>query len=69
MTLQHQEIHSLIGRLSSEQRAGLFVWPSLAAAELTAEEESLLKLYKPSGVVLFRRSMKTLAQTRHLCDR
>lgn len=69
MTLQHHGTHSLSGRLSSEQRAGLFVWPSLAGAEPTEEEESLLKLYKPSGVVLFRRSMKTLAQTRDLCDR
>ncbi|MEN9810844.1 MAG: hypothetical protein RLZZ488_2411 [Pseudomonadota bacterium] len=69
MTLQLRELHSFLGRLSAEQRAGLFVWPSLVAAELTEEEESLLKLYKPSGVVLFRRSMKTLAQTRDLCDR
>ncbi|NBW80924.1 hypothetical protein EBR21_04140 [bacterium] len=54
-------------KLSLEQQAGLFVWPSLAGPEISPEEKNLLGLYKPSGIVLFRRSLKTLAQTRKLC--
>ncbi len=51
-----------------EQRAGLFVWPSCAGPVLTDDERRLLSLYKPSGVVLFRRSLKTLFQARALCS-
>jgi beta-N-acetylhexosaminidase len=63
------KINSIIAleNLSLEQQAGLFVWPSLAGPEISPEEKNLLLLYKPSGVVLFRRSLKTLAQTRNLC--
>ncbi|MEY4064357.1 MAG: hypothetical protein RIR26_565 [Pseudomonadota bacterium] len=53
--------------LTREQRAGLFVWPSLAGATVSPEERELLMLYKPSGVVLFRRSLLNLAQARALC--
>ncbi|MFZ9520543.1 MAG: glycoside hydrolase family 3 N-terminal domain-containing protein [Silvanigrellaceae bacterium] len=59
--------NQLLETLPLEQQAGLFVWPSLAGPEISPEEKYLLSLYKPSGVVLFRRSMKTLAQARKLC--
>jgi beta-N-acetylhexosaminidase len=69
MTLQHGHPGSvLLAQLTREQRAGLFVWPSLAGPELTDTERQLLVRYKPSGVVLFRRSMTSLLQTRKLCS-
>lgn len=66
MSVQQRELASLL-ELPIEQRAGLFVWPSLAGTEINAEEKSLLLKYKPSGVVLFRRSLKSLSQGRELC--
>jgi len=69
MTLQHGRVGSApLAKFSREQRAGLFVWPSLSGPELTDRERELLELYKPSGVVLFRRSMQSLVQTRKLCS-
>jgi beta-N-acetylhexosaminidase len=68
MTLQYGHSSSaLLPRLSREQRAGLFVWPSLTGPKLTDTERELLELYKPSGVVLFRRSMHSFPQIRELC--
>ena len=69
MSVQQHGSAAQLEQLTPEQRAGLFVWPSLAGEGLNAEEESLLSVYKPSGVVLFRRSLKSLAQTRMLCAR
>ncbi|NBO37907.1 glycoside hydrolase family 3 protein [bacterium] len=68
MTLQDSaQSGNVLERLTREQRAGLFVWPSLAGPEISREEKQLLTTFKPSGVVLFRRSLKSLAQTRMLC--
>lgn len=68
MTLQDgADGAALLAGITREQRAGLFVWPSLAGPEMSAEERHLLELYKPSGVVLFRRSMLSLKQTQRLC--
>ena len=46
-----------------QEKAGRFVWPSLAGEELTKEEERLLKIFQPSGLVLFSRSLKTIEQS------
>lgn len=54
--------------LTREQRAGLFVWPSLAGPVLSPEERALLSRFKPTGVVLFRRSLLSLSQARELCS-
>lgn len=69
MTTQSKEIGSLVQKMTPSERAGLFVWPSLAGPEINTEEKNLLQQYKPSGVVLFRRSLRTLAQSRELCER
>ena len=68
MTLQDSAsgAATLVG-LTREQRAGLFVWPSLSGAVISSEERRLLELFKPSGVVLFRRNLHSLAQARDLC--
>jgi beta-N-acetylhexosaminidase len=69
MTLQvPKEFKADYEQANWEQRAGLFVWPSLAGTVLSDEERRLLSLYKPSGVVLFRRSLKSLSQARELCE-
>jgi beta-N-acetylhexosaminidase len=68
-TQLNKTLVSHLSVLPQHQRAGVFVWPSLAGPELNPEEEALLFRYKPSGIVLFRRSMKSLAQTRALCER
>jgi len=68
MTLQvPQESKAHYEQANWEQRAGLFVWPSCAGPTLSDDERRLLVQYKPSGVVLFRRSLKSLAQARTLC--
>lgn len=68
MTLQvPTECVADFAQASWEQKAGLFVWPSCAGPSLTDEERQLLRLYKPSGMVLFRRNLKSLAQARDLC--
>ena len=69
MSVQQLDTASLLQQMSPEQRAGLFVWPSLASEQINSLEESLLSTFKPSGVVLFRRSLKSLAQARSLCSR
>lgn len=64
---QRESTVSLLAQLTPEQCAGLFVWPSLAGPVLSDEERELLVRFKPSGVVLFRRSLKSLHQGRELC--
>jgi len=68
MTVQQQDTASILKHMSAEQSAGLFVWPSLGSEFVSPEEEQLLSRYKPSGVVLFRRSLKSLSQARALCS-
>ena len=68
MTVQQQDTALILKHMSAEQRAGLFVWPSLAADVVSPDEEQLLSRYKPSGVVLFRRSLKSLSHARALCS-
>ncbi len=53
---------SATGRATLEERAGLFVWPGLAGTAITPGERRVLSLYKPSGVVLFRRNLASLTQ-------
>jgi beta-N-acetylhexosaminidase len=53
-------------RRSFDEKAGLFVWPGLMGTELHPKETALLEKYKPSGIVLFRRNMKTLSQSQRL---
>lgn len=68
MTLQDgAQGATLLSALTREQRAGLFVWPSLASSAISSEERRLLELFKPSGVVLFRRNMQSLKQAQRLC--
>ncbi len=57
---------SAFPRTTAEERAGLFVWPSLAGATLLPEERRLLALYRPSGLVLFRRNLVSLSQAHSL---
>lgn len=69
MTLQvPQEFKADYDQLNLEQKAGLFVWPSCVGPTLSDDERRLLIQYKPSGIVLFRRSLKSLAQARALCS-
>lgn len=56
----------LFGRNTPEEQAGLFVWPSLAGPAVSATERRLLLLYRPSGVVLFRRNLQSLGQAQAL---
>lgn len=69
MSLQvSMESRAAYAQASWSEKAGLFVWPSCSGPTLTPEERTLFTKYKPSGVVLFRRSLKSLAQARALCD-
>ncbi len=55
--------------LVPERKAGLFLWPSLAGTDILPEEEALFLKYQPSGVILFRRNLTSLAQAKQLCDK
>jgi beta-N-acetylhexosaminidase len=54
--------------LSPERQSGYFLWPSLSGPEITPEEAELLRKYQPTGVILFRRNLTSLAQAKRLCD-
>jgi len=62
----HHALHAAsfasLGRHTDESRAGLFVWPGLAGTRLSEHETRTLEKYRPSGVVLFRRNLASLAQ-------
>jgi beta-N-acetylhexosaminidase len=60
---------SVWAELPPERKAGYFLWPSLSGPEITTEEEELLRKYQPTGVILFRRNLISLAQAKRLCDK
>lgn len=64
-----ESFSSFWAELPSERKAGYFLWPSLSGTEILPEEEELLRKYQPTGVILFRRNLVSLAQAKRLCDR
>lgn len=53
-------------KLPSFKKAGFFLWPSLGGEELSNEEKDTLEGVNPSGVVLFRRNLKSMGKSRLL---
>jgi beta-N-acetylhexosaminidase len=54
--------------LTIREAAGSLVVVGLSGVELTALERAWLKLVKPGGVILFRRNIQDVKQTRRLLD-
>lgn len=61
-----ENFKSYFYNLPNTEKAGFFLWPSLYGDELTEEEIELLKRIKPSGVIFFKRNLKTVEQSQKL---
>ncbi len=49
-----------------EEKAGIFLWPSLQGPTLLPEEEKLLEKYKPLCLTLFKRNLSSLKDAQDL---
>ena len=52
--------------LSTLQQAGFFLWPSLSSETITKSEKDYLQEVKPSGIIFFKRNLKSPEQAHHL---